>query len=261
MKRIILVLTLLVGILCLPGCVPNTPDQPAVNPKTITVCAAASLKEALDEIKPKFEQSNNIKLTLNLAASGTLQKQIEEGAPADIFISAGKKQVDALESKNLIDKDSRKDLLKNSLVLIVSEEYKDKIKTAADLAGFDIKIAIGDPGTVPAGQYAKESLTNMNLWDKLSSKMVLAKDVNQVITYVEKGEAAAGIVYTSDSTVIKNSVVAHTFEESTHSPIAYPAAIVSASKDKASAKAFIDYLLSDEAQQVFSKYGFSVITK
>ena len=261
MKRTFSIFTLLVCILYLSGCTQNIQDKPMSNSKSITICAAASLKEALDEIKPKFEQSKNINLFFNLAASGTLQKQIEEGAPADLFISAGKKQMDALENKNLIDKASRKDLLKNRLVLIVSKEYKDKVKTAADLVNLDSKISIGEPETVPAGQYAKESLNNMNLWDELYSKMIFAKDVKQVLTYVEKGEVAAGIVYTSDATGLKDSVSVQTFDENTHSPIAYPVAIVTASKDKNSAEIFIDYLMSDEAQQVFKKYGFSGVIR
>jgi len=164
--------------------------------------------------------------------------------------------MDALEEKNLIDKAGRKDLLKNKLVLIVSKEYTDKVKTAADLVNLDERISIGEPVTVPAGQYAKESLENMYLWDELSSKLVFAKDVKQVLAYVEKGEVAAGIVYASDTIAIKDSFVVQTFEENTHSSIVYPAAIISASKDKISAGIFFDYLTSDEAQQVFNKYGF-----
>jgi len=258
MKKSVLLLTLLICILPVAGCILGNPGQ---STKDITVCAAASLKEALEEIKPDFEQSNNIRLTLNLASSGTLQKQIEEGAPADLFISAGKKQMDVLEDKNLIDTVSRKELFKNKLVLIVSKEFQDRIKTAADLINADMKISIGEPKTVPAGQYAKESLAHMDLWDKLGNKMVFAKDVKQVLAYVEKGEVAAGIVYASDTTNIKDSVVVQTFGESSHSPIVYPIAIVSSSKDKDSAKVFINYLLSEEAKQVFEKYGYSTVAK
>ncbi|HYE82795.1 MAG TPA: molybdate ABC transporter substrate-binding protein [Clostridia bacterium] len=258
MKRAFSIIVLFLSILFLSGCTQNIKDTGS---KDITVCAAASLREALEELKPGFEQSRNIKLSFNFASSGTLQKQIEEGAPADLFISAGRKQMDALEDKGLIDKAGRRDLLKNRLVLVAAKEYKDIIKTAAELISPDAKISIGEPETVPAGQYAKESLTNLSLWDKLSGKLVFAKDVKQVLAYVESGEAAAGIVYASDATVLKDSCAVQTFEESTHSPIVYPAAVVSASRDKASAESFFDYLMSDEAQQVFGKYGFTAISR
>ena len=258
MRKNIIIVILLIGILLLSGCGQVRKDIEGVKGKEIAVFAAASLREALDEIKPQFEQYNNIKLVYNFASSGTLEKQIEEGAPADLFISAGKKQMDVLEAKGQIDKDSKKDLLNNSLVLVVSAEYKDKVKTVSDLVNLDAQISIGEPNTVPAGQYARESLENAGLWDKLSSKMVLAKDVKQVLAYVEKGEAAAGIVYSSDAAVVKESIVAQSIDKSTHSPIIYPLAVVAASKDKNSAKAFADYLMSDEARQVFKKYGFSI---
>lgn len=261
MKRNFIFLLLVFCIFFLPGCTGTLQDKPPEDSGSITVCAAASLKEALEEIKPLFEESTNIALIFNFASSGTLQKQIEEGAPADLFISAGKKQMDALEEKELIDKAGRKDLLKNSLVLVVSKEYSDKIKTAEDLVAIDAKIGIGEPGTVPAGQYAKESLTNMNLWDKLSDRMVFAKDVKQVLAYVERGEAAAGIVYASDAAVMKDSFAAQTFPESTHSPILYPAAVIAASNNKNSAEAFLEYLQSGKAQEIFDKYGFTAVQR
>lgn len=253
MKKLALVLIFLVGILYLTGC---AQEKSQSNSKEITIFAAASLKESLDEIKSKFEKSTNIKITLNLASSGTLQKQIEEGAPADMFISAGKKQMDILESKNLVDKDTREDLLRNRLVLIISKEYKDKIKSVEDLTNLNLKLSVGEPETVPAGQYTKESLQNMKLWDKLYNKMVFAKDVKQVVAHVESGEAAAGVVYNSDALALKNSVIVQVFDESLHKPIVYPLAIVTASKDKDSARAFIEYLKSDEALLIFKKYGF-----
>lgn len=256
MKRVSIILVIMVCALSLVSC--SKQVQQSAN---ITVCAAASLKDALNEIQPDFEQGKGIKLTFNFGASGTLQKQIEEGAPADLFISAGKKQMDALETGKLIDKESRVNLLGNKLVLIIPDEYKDKIKSASDLVDKAEKISIGEPETVPAGQYAKDSLTYMNLWDKLNSKIVYAKDVKQVVAYVESGEAAAGIVYNSDATVLKNSTIAQTFDESSHKPILYPAAIVTASKEKEAAKVFLDYLQSNNAREIFQKYGFDINIK
>ncbi|MGE5630595.1 MAG: molybdate ABC transporter substrate-binding protein [Caulobacteraceae bacterium] len=258
MRKIVLLIAFMASIMFLQGC---TQEKPQKVQKEVFVFAAASLKDSLTDIKYNFEKDKDIKLMLNFAASGTLQKQIEEGAPADLFILAGRKQMDALENENMIENGSRTNLLKNRLVLVVSKDYKDKIKTIADLADLDIKISIGEPETVPAGLYAKESLTSMKLWDKLSSKIVFAKDVKQVLTYVERGETAAGIVYASDASVIKDSYVVETVEENTHSPIVYPAAILSSSKDKDSSKMFLDYLMSSESQRIFEKYGFSTVVK
>lgn len=262
MKKFFLVTAALLSTLYFTGCSSNKAEEASIKEsKSITICAAASLREALNEIQPKFEKDKNIKLNFNFGSSGALQKQIEEGAPADVFISAGVKQMDALQSKNLIEKDSRKNLLGNKLVLIVPEEHKDKIKNVSDLVDKDVKISIGEPESVPAGQYAKDSLTYLKIWDKLSNKIVYAKDVKQVVAYVEKGEVAAGIVYSSDATTLKNSSIVETFEEKTHKPIVYPEAIISESKDKASAKLFIDYLNTDISKQTFEKYGFNVNVK
>lgn len=260
MKKILLALSILIGTFYFSGC-SQKPQQAEQSTKNITICAAPSLKEVLNEIQPRFEQEKDIKLTFNFGSSGTLQKQIEEGAPVDVFISAGKKQMDALENKNLIDKESRKDLIGNKLVLVVPNEYKDKIKTVADLVDKDMRICIGEPATVPAGQYAKEALTNLKLWDKLSTNMVYAKDVKQVAAYVEKGEVAGGIVYNSDAASIKDSSVVQVFDEDTHMPIVYPEAIITSSKDKESSKVFLDYLNTDSAKQIFEKYGFKVIDR
>lgn len=256
MKRVFTILIIMVCAFSISGC-----SRQAQEASSITVCAAASLREALNEIGPDFEKDNGIKLTFNFGASGALQKQIEEGAPADLFISAGKKQMDALEEKTLVDKETRKDLLGNSLVLIISNEYKGKIKTASDLESKAERISIGEPESVPAGSYAKDSLVNTGLWDKLTGKIVYAKDVKQVVAYVEAGEAAAGIVYNSDAAVLKNSSIVQVFDESSHKPIVYPAAIVAASKEKEAAKLFLDYLQSESAGQVFEKYGFDIKAK
>lgn len=253
MKRILLVVTIIISALYFSSCA----QQSQQGSKNIMVCAAASLRDALNEIQPRVEQDIGIMITFNYGSSGALQKQIEEGAPADLFISAGEKQMDALENKNLIDKSSRKNMFGNKLVLVVPNEYKNEIKTVFDLVDKDIKISIGEPNSVPAGQYAKESLIYLGLWDKLNSKIVYAKDVNQIVAYVEKGEIAAGIVYNSDTTVLKNSTMVQIFDENTHEPILYPGAILSTSKEKESAKAFLDYLNTDSAKQILEKYGFN----
>jgi molybdate transport system substrate-binding protein len=258
LKRVIFILNIIIYSLYFTSCSQKLEQTEKQATRVITVSAAASLKDALSEIGPKFEQEKGIRITFNYGSSGALQKQIEEGAPVDIFISAGKKQMNALESKNLIDKDSRRNLLNNKLVLIVSNEYKDKIKTSSDLVDKDIKIGIGQPSSVPAGQYAKDSLTYQELWDKLKANIVYAKDVKQVVAYVEKGEAAAGIVYKSDAAVLKNSVIAQIFDESSHEPIVYPEVIVTTSKEKEAARDFLNFLNTDNVKQIFVKYNFEI---
>lgn len=260
MKKSVLVLTILSAVLVFAGC--SQKPVATAPQKTITVSAAASLQKAMTEIEPAFEKEKGIKITFNFGSSGTLQKQIEQGAPTDVFISAGKSQMDALQTGNLIDKESRKNLLTNKLVLIVPNDKKDKIKTAEDLVNNAEKISIGEPKSVPAGQYALDSLTYLKLWDKLSSKVVYAKDVEQVVTYVEKGEVTGGFVYNSDAAAagLKNSSVVQVMDEKSHKPIVYPEAIITSSKDKVSAKAFIDYLSTDTVKKIFEKYGFGVST-
>ncbi|KEI97710.1 molybdate ABC transporter substrate-binding protein [Clostridium botulinum] len=228
----------------------------------ITVSAAASLTEALTEIQKKYEKETGAKLSITFDASGTIQKQIEQGAPTDLFISASKKNMDKLQEEKLIDNDTRKDLLGNKLVLIVSEENKDKkIGNVSDLKNIDSKLAIGEPGAVPAGKYAKEAIEYYKLWDVLKDKIVYGKSVKQVAKYVESGEAAAGIVYNNDAKVLKKSYIRYTFDEKSHKPIVYPMAVVKNSKNKEGAKKFAEYIQTKEAQDIFIKYGFDYIAK
>jgi len=261
MKKFYIFIFLLTIPFTLASCKPASSSENSSKPRNITVSAASSLKDALIEIQPKFEKENNIKLTFNLEASGILQKQIEEGAPVDLFISAGNKQIDELEKKNLIDRSSKINLLKNKLVLIVGNDYKDKIKSVTDLVTIKDKISMGNPLTVPAGQYAKESLQYLKLMDKLSDKIVPAKDVKQVVTYVENNEVAAGIVFKSDATTIKHSFILLTFAENSHNPIVYPAALINNSKEKEAGNKFLQYLSSSDAQKIFKKYGFEIYEK
>lgn len=224
----------------------------------ITVSAAASLKESLEEIEPIFEKESGIKVTFNFGGSGTLQKQIEEGAPVDLFISAGKKQMDQLENKKLIVNDSRLDLLKNELVLIVSNANKEEIKNVNDVISKNKDMSIGTVESVPAGQYAKEALTKLNLWNQIENKLIYSKDVKQVAYYVDNNEVTSGIVYKSDAMELKNSYIAETFDESTHSPIVYPCALISNSERKESAEKFMEYLKEKESMNIFEKHGFNI---
>jgi molybdate transport system substrate-binding protein len=224
----------------------------------LTVSAAASLQDAMKEIQPIYEAENpNITITYNFGSSGSLQQQIEQGAPADVFLSAAPKQMNALQEKDLLLEGTRQDLLKNSIVLVVPKE-------ATGLANFKeletekaSKIAIGEPESVPAGQYSKEVLTSLNLFESLRSKFVFAKDVRQVLTYVETGNVDAGLVYATDAKVSDRVKVAATAPEDTHAPIIYPVAVLKDSPNPEAAKEFVEFLTSDRAKAVFEEYGFS----
>lgn len=223
---------------------------------TLNISVAASLQESMIELEKKFKEIEpNVKLEVNLGASGALQQQIEEGAPCDVFISAGEKQMNALADKGLLLADTNKTLLTNDLVLVTSKgtgiKYLEKLSTD------DIeKIAIGDPESVPAGKYAKEVLDNTKLYDKVKDKLVLAKDVKEVLFWVQQGNAQAGFVYLSDAQSVGDVQVAYTTKSDTHSPINYPIAVLKASKKQDEAKAFEDFLLGEYGQDILEKYGF-----
>lgn len=225
----------------------------------LTVSAAVSLKDALTNIQSLYQKSQaNIKLTYNFGSSGSLQQQIEQGAPVDIFLSAASKQMDALAAKNLLLPGSRSNLLTNQLVLVASPSQK-AIAKISDLARPDIeKIAIGEPKSVPAGQYAEQTLRYYKLFDRLKSKLVFAKDVRQVLTYVETGNISTGFVYQTDANTLKKVRVAATAPSPSHQPIVYPIAILKDSKNKAAARSFLQFLKSKPAQAAFKKYGFGV---
>lgn len=226
--------------------------------KVILVSAASSLQGVIDEINESFKD-NNYKLTINYASSGTLQKQIDQGAPVDVFISAGIKQMNELERKDLIDTATRKDLLGNELVLVVHKNNQD-ITQLSDLK--DIKselLALGNPEIVPAGEYARDTLQYLNLWDQLQNKIIFGKDVKQVLTYLETGNAVAGFVYRTDTKLAKETKIAVVTPKEAHLPIIYPIAVIKGSNNKQIAGKFIKYLQSKETKKIFEKHGFSVL--
>lgn len=249
-------------ILTLIGCssvskTPSATNTTKIESTEIMVSAAASMKDSLTELQKTYAQkTSDIKLTLVFGGSGTLQQQIEQGAPVDLFISAGKAQMDALEQKNLLVKESKVDLVGNELVLVTGKN-NNTVTSLADLSKASVtKVSIGTPESVPAGKYAQEALTNLKLWDLIKPKFVLAKDVTQVLNYVETGNVEAGLVYQSDAQGSTKVKVVAVVPESSHKPILYPAAIVSTTKNRQAAEDFLKYLQSSEAQQVFGKYGF-----
>ncbi len=229
----------------------------AADKTTIRISAAMSLKNALSDLKATYEKMvPNVKLEINYASSGLLQKQIEQGAPADIYLSAGKKQMDELEAKGFLIPGTRSNLLGNDLVLIVAKEKKSQIKSFADLVDKAQSISIGQPQIVPAGKYAKETLTSLNLWKKLEKRIMFAKDVRQVLAYVESGNVDAGLVYQTDTVVLKSGVVVTVAPTGSHSPIVYPMAIIKDSKNRAAAGKFMAFLQTANAAKIFEKYKF-----
>src|SRR5215471_1985607 len=226
--------------------------------ETITVFAAASLKDALDENVKAFEGKAGDKVVVSYAASSALAKQIEAGAPADLFISADLDWMDYLEQRKLIKTDTRRNLLRNRLALIAPADSKVSVDI---VPGFPIakllgngRLAMANPDTVPAGKYGKASLQALGVWKDVQSKVASAENVRAALVLVARGEAPFGIVYKTDAAVEPKVRVAGTFPENTHPPIVYPIAMTASAKP--AAKAFMDWLGKPEAQAIFKKFGF-----
>ena len=227
----------------------------------IVVFAAASLTNALGEIARGYEPPAKDKVSFSFASSSTLAKQIENGAPANVFISADLDWMDYLEKLKLIAPGSRSDLLGNRLVLIAP---KDSDVTVSLAAGVDLVpllkgglMATGDPDHVPAGKYAKVALQKLGAWEAVSGRIARADSVRAALALVERGEAPLGIVYATDAAVAPKVRVAAVFPEDLHPPVTYPAALVQGRATPAAAR-FLDHLKTDAARDVFRKYGFSV---
>ncbi|HET6223129.1 MAG TPA: molybdate ABC transporter substrate-binding protein [Dongiaceae bacterium] len=227
----------------------------------LLVFAAASTKNAAEDIAKLYAAESQDKVTYSFAASSDLAKQIENGAPAVIFISADTKWMDYLAERKLIAPDSRRDLLGNKLVLIAPADSQltvalGKGAPLADALG-DGKLAMGEPESVPAGRYGKAALEGLGIWSAVEPKVARTKDVRAALTLVERGEAAAGIVYSTDAAISKKVKVIAEFPADSYPPIVYPVAIV-AGKDDAAAKAFHAFLNGPKARTVFLDYGFAV---
>lgn len=229
----------------------------------MTVSAAVSLKDAFTEIGELYKKKTGKTVNFNFGASGALQKQIETGAPVDVFASAGEKQMDELAAKKLIDADSRKDFARNKLVLIVPQNSVLNLETFDGLSDLRVqKIAVGNPKTVPAGQYTEQFFEKNNLKNALQSKLIFAEDVRQVLDYVVRGETDAGIVYATDAKSADGKIkIVATASETDHDPILYPLALIKDGKQKQNAKEFSDLVLSAEGQAILQKYGFSGANK
>jgi molybdate transport system substrate-binding protein len=223
-----------------------------VHAATINVFAAASLTESLKEIAANYEKQTGDKVVFNFGASSFLARQIEEGAPADIFFSADEAKMEGLEKKGLIVKDTRKSRLSNSLVIVVASEKGADLETPKDLATDKVKrLALAEPRTVPAGIYAKEYLEKLKLWPAIQPKVVPTDNVRAALAAVESGNAEAGIVYKTDAAISKKVKVAYEVPPAEGPAISYPVAAVKESKQLEAAKKFLKYLNSDEAGHVF----------
>jgi molybdate transport system substrate-binding protein len=237
---------------------PVTTVTPGTTSETITVSAAASLTNAFTDIAAQFEKENpGAKISLNFGSSGNLRMQIEGGAPVDVFASADEKQMNLLNNKSLIDNSSRKDFTSNSLVLIIPANSTLNITNITDLTNPNVKlIGIGNPDTVPVGNYTKTALTEAGLWSQLENKMVPGEDVKAVLTYVEGNNVDAGFVYQTDAKSAKPGTINVVANVSVSTPVSYPIAVVSASTHKETAQKFLDFVTGTEGQEIMKEYGF-----
>ena len=259
--RMLACLVLLAFSAALAGCGGNSPTGASESEaaRELTIFAAASLTQPLDALIDAYEAAHSgIEITANYGGSGTLQTQLEEGAPADLFISAAPKQMDALEQKALIDASTRVDLLTNEIVLIVPAGQPVKVGSFGDVALDSVtRLALGDPGSVPAGQYAQEVFTALSLWDKVSGKATYASDVKQVLSWVVSGNVDCGVVYMTDAVADQGVKIIAEAPYDTHSPIVYPAAVLKGSANGKTAADFLEFLQSDDGSAVFTKFGFA----
>jgi molybdate transport system substrate-binding protein len=228
-----------------------------IKAEEIEVFAAASLTDALNEIAATYEKAGGDKIIFNFAASNTLEMQIAAGAPADIFFSADEAKMDDLQKQGLIAKETRKDFLSNSLVIVVPNDSAVTMTSAAQLADPKIqKIALGQPQSVPAGIYAREYLQKIGIWAQIEARIIPTESVRAALAAVETGNVDAGIVYKTDALHSHKVKVAYEVPVADGPAIAYPAALVQGSKHATAAKKFLDYLGKGSSLKTFEKYGF-----
>jgi len=228
--------------------------------EVLRVSAAASLASVLKEIDAAFEKSTGTKVELNLGASSALARQIEEGAPADVFFSADLAKMDGLEKKGLINTGTREAQLSNSLVVVVPDDSKATLQSGKDLAETGVKkLALADPKSVPAGVYAKEWLTRLNLWTAVESRVLSTENVRSALAAVESGNVDAGVVYKTDAVISKKVKIAFEVPASEGPEIVYPMAALKEAKNAAAAQRYLDFLDTKEATAAFEKFGFIVL--
>ncbi|EZP75450.1 molybdate binding protein YvgL [Parageobacillus genomosp. 1] len=229
----------------------------------LTVGAAASMKDVLEAIGKQYEKEHHdVTLRFTFASTGTLQKQIEQGAPIDIFVSADARTFEQLQENKMVIATHDRPLVYNELVLITQKNHSSLVHSLSDLTNPTIRsVAVGIPETVPAGAYAKQWLQSAGLWEKLQTKYIFAKDVRQVLTYVESQNVDGGIVYRTDALASKRVHIAAVAPSSLNKQIVYKAGVVAQSKQQKAAKQWVAYLYSNKAAAFFQKYGFIVPIK
>ena len=243
------------GLTVFSGCATDTQK-----PIELSVFAAISLTDALTEIGTAFTTKSGVKVYYNFAASTTLQRQLEKGAPADVFISASPRQVIALEAEGLLEAESRLNLLTNRLVLVSDENSGISVETLADLAVPEIsRVAIGHPSIVPAGAYAKEALTHFGLWETIHPKLIFGADVRATLAYVTSGNVDVAIIYKTDTTLTQGIKVLYQVPPEAYTRIIYPAVVMKNSPQKQLARRFVTYLQSADKSEIFKKHGFTVL--
>lgn len=252
-----LIIIALISLLIFTACEKN---NSTAEENELLVSAAASMTDVLQEIAENYKMiSPTTKLTFTFGSSGALQTQIEEGAPADIFISAAQKQMTALEKKDLIVKDSKKTLLVNKVVLIAPKDSNLSLTSFKDVIKDEVgKLALGEPTGVPVGQYSEEIFTSLDILDKVKIKAVYGSDVRTVLTWVESGEVDCGVVYATDAYSTGKVKIVAEAPEGSHKEVTYPVAVIKSSPNVEKAQEFLNYLSTDEAVQIFEKYGFSM---
>lgn len=226
----------------------------------IIISAAASLTDVAEDIKATFNEKNpNITVTYNFGSSGKLSQQIQQGAPADVFLSASKKDVDFLAENDLIDEDSRFDFAGNELVVITEKSKEIQLNSLEDIATVEAdNIVIGDVEATPLGRYGKEALEKVGAWAQIESKLVFASTVNQVLTHVEEGNGELGIVFNTDAIRAEKVKIILNIDPSLHAPVIYPAAAINSSKNLEAAQTYLDFLKSDEGKSILETHGFII---
>jgi molybdate transport system substrate-binding protein len=226
--------------------------------RTVSVAAAISLKDALSDVASAYEQQSGRKVHFTFGASGELATQIQQGGAIDLFISAAHKQVDDLVKAAVVPADAPQPVVaRNALVLIVPADAKDPPQRFVDLADPKFaRIAIGEPRSVPAGDYAMQVFESLKLADTVKPRLVFATNARQVLSYVERGEVPAGVVYRTDAAASKSVRIVETADEKLHKPIEYPAVVIPTGKDPVAGKEFLNFLLSDKGQSIIESRGF-----
>jgi molybdate transport system substrate-binding protein len=249
-------LSLALIFLAAAGCANHTPPAAV----TLNVSAASSLTKALDEINKAYSVQNpSVTVVPNYGGSGTLETQIENGAPCDVFVSAAAAQMDSLQTKGLLFDGTRRNLLNNHLALVVPKDSTLGLTAFTDLVEPRVKlIAIGDPASVPAGAYARQTLVEFGVWDAVQPKLILGANVSQVLQYVDSKNVDAGIVYSTDALSDTNVKMVAVGPTDIDAAIVYPVAVVKASRNPSTASAYVNFLFSSEAKAIFQKYGFSM---